>query len=223
MSPQIRARSDISPVVYCIHTSRLILRCWTPTDAPALVEAIAASLDHLRVWMPWANAEPRGVDVKMDEIRKWRSQFDLGQSYTFGIFDPQQSQVVGGIGMHARIGAGAREIGYWIRADRTRQGLATEAAGALTRIGFELLKLRRMEIHCDPKNIASAGVPRKLGYAHELIIRRCVPHAAAPQRDSSIWALTRAMYPASGAAFSQLEAFDAAGRPVLFPTQMLSA
>lgn len=214
MSLQISVRSAISPPTYRIHTKRLILRCWNPADAPLLQEAIFSSLDHLRTWMRWALAEPQDLNTKIDDIRKWRAQFDLGGACHFGIFDPRETQVIGAIGMHARIGAGAREIGYWIRADRIRQGLATEAAGALTRIGFELQQLRRIEIHCDPGNIASAGIPRNLGYVHELIIARCVPNATAPQRDSSIWSMARAAFPTSAAASVQVEAFDAAGSAI---------
>ncbi len=41
-----------------IHTRKLVLRCWNPTDAPLLKAAIDESLDELRPWMPWARNEP---------------------------------------------------------------------------------------------------------------------------------------------------------------------
>ena len=44
---------------YRIHTQRLVLRCWQPTDAPLLKAAIDASLEHLRPWLPWAQHEPK--------------------------------------------------------------------------------------------------------------------------------------------------------------------
>jgi hypothetical protein len=37
---------------YRIHTHRLVLRCWQPTDAPLLKAAIDVNLEHLRPWMP---------------------------------------------------------------------------------------------------------------------------------------------------------------------------
>ena len=43
---------------YRIHTQRLVLRCWQPTDAPLLKAAIDANLEHLRPWLPWAQYEP---------------------------------------------------------------------------------------------------------------------------------------------------------------------
>jgi len=35
---------------YRIHTSRLVLRCWHPQDAPLLKAAIDTNLEHLRPW-----------------------------------------------------------------------------------------------------------------------------------------------------------------------------
>ena len=47
---------------YRIVTERLVLRCWEPRDAAALKEAVDASLDHLRPWMPWA--QQRAADAR---------------------------------------------------------------------------------------------------------------------------------------------------------------
>jgi RimJ/RimL family protein N-acetyltransferase len=50
---------------YRIHTQRLVLRCWHPTDAPLLKAAIDASLEHLRPWLPWAQYEPTDLHRKI--------------------------------------------------------------------------------------------------------------------------------------------------------------
>ena len=47
---------------------------------------------------------------------------------------------------HPGGGDGAFEIGYWVRADAVRQGIATRVAGALTRVGIELAGADRIEI-----------------------------------------------------------------------------
>ncbi len=62
-----------------------------------------------------------------------------------------------------------------MRADATRQGIATEAAAALTRVGFEVCDADRIEIRIEPRNTASFGVPRKLGFAEEATLRRRLP------------------------------------------------
>ena len=198
---------------YRIVTPRLVIRCWEPADAPLLKAAIDASIEHLLPWMPWAAAEPTDIDTKIALIRRLRGQFDLGQDFTYGIFDREETQALGGTGLHTRLGSDAREIGYWVRADRINRGVATEAAGALTRVVFEVDKLDRVEIHCDADNVRSAAVPRKLGFTHEATLRR--RRVGGKVRDTLVWTLLADEYPASHAAQVEIEAFDVIGRRIL--------
>ena len=46
----------------------------------------------------------------------------------------------------------------------TRKGIATEISSALTTAAFTVPYIDRVEIHHDKANVASAGVPRRLGY-----------------------------------------------------------
>jgi len=200
---------------YRIHTARLVIRCWNPADAPLLKAAVDASLDHLRPWMPWAENEPQELDKKIDGLRRFRGKFDLGQDYVYGIFNRDESQVVGGTGLHTRAGEGAREIGYWIHADWINQGIATEVSAALTRVAFEIDRVNRVEIHCNPANVRSAAVPRKLGYTHEATLRQRLPLPDGTCCDSMIWTLLATEYPGSPAARAEIEAFDALDRKIL--------
>jgi RimJ/RimL family protein N-acetyltransferase len=70
-----------------IETERLVLRAWDPADAPLLKEALDASLDHLRPWMPWAHDEPKPVEEKLELLRGFRAAFDQGEDFVYGIFD----------------------------------------------------------------------------------------------------------------------------------------
>jgi RimJ/RimL family protein N-acetyltransferase len=200
---------------YRIHTRRLVIRCYHPADAVLLKEAIDANLEHLRPWMPWAHAEPTDLQKKIDWLRITRSNFDLSQDFGYGIFNPEETRQLGGTGLHPRIGPEALEIGYWIHKDFTRQGFATEIAAALTRVAFEVNHVRRVEIHCDPANVASAGVPAKLGFTHEAILRQRNLAADGQMTDSMIWSLLKDEYPGSPAASTFLHAYDAAGREIL--------
>ena len=198
---------------YRVVTSRLVIRCWEPADAPLLKAAIDASIEHLLPWMPWAANEPTDIDTKIALIRRFRGQFDLGQDFTYGIFDREETQALGGTGLHTRLGSDAREIGYWVRADGINRGVATETAGALTRVAFEVDKLDRVEIHCDADNVRSASVPRKLGFTHEATLRR--RRVGGKVRDTMVWTLLADEYPTSHAAQIEIEAFDVIGRRIL--------
>ena len=199
---------------YRILTRRLVIRCWQPQDAPKLKEAVDSSVEHLRRWLPWATDEPESLERKLERIRRWRGDFDLGRDFVYGVFDLAEARVLGGTGLHNRVGPDAREIGYWVRADSIGKGMATEFSAALTRVAFEVDKVARVEIHVVVGNGASAAVPRKLGYAHEATVRR--PHpGGGPLYDTMIWTMFAEKYPGSPASLQQVEAYGFGGERLL--------
>lgn len=200
---------------YRIETSRLCLRCYAPADAPLLDAAIAASLDHLRQSMNWAREEPMSRAARVELLRGFRARFDLGQDFVYGVFSSDQERILGGAGLHPRIGPSALEIGYWIRADATRRGYATEVAAALSRVAIEVEGVRRIEIHCDPHNHGSRRVAEKLGYRHEATLKRRLPPLDAGDRDVMIWTLFASDLVSSPAMRVEIAAYDAAERRIL--------
>jgi len=200
---------------YRIHTNRLVLRCPDPEDVLRLMAAIEASLDHLRAWMDWAMKEPENLEAKIERLRRSRADFDLGKDFTYRIMSRDETKLIGAAGLHPRIGEGALEIGYWIHKDHINQGLATEASAALTKAAVEIERVRRVEIRCDPQNLASAAVPRKLGYVHEATLAQQALTPDGKPRDTALWRLLADDYPASPSAKAEIEAFDVLGRRLL--------
>jgi RimJ/RimL family protein N-acetyltransferase len=199
---------------YRIETQRLVVRCYEPGDVLMLADSITENIEHLSPWMPWVHAEPEPIEEKRQRIRRFRGMFDLGQNFVYGIFNPQETKLLGGTGLHPRLGEKELEIGYWIHMDYINQGLVTESTAALIRVAFELLRIHRVEIHCDPGNLASAAIPRKLGFTHEGTLRAKTPFLDH-WRDSMIWGLLEGEYPKSPAAQAEIKAFDADGQRVL--------
>jgi RimJ/RimL family protein N-acetyltransferase len=189
-----------APLPERVETPRLLLRCWQPDDAPRLKDAIDSSLAELRAWMPWAREEPSPVEVLTARLTGFRDDFRAGREWLYGVFDRVDTRVLGGAGLHPRIGQDGLEIGYWIRTDATRRGYANEAAATLTAVAFEFAAIGRVEIRCDPGNLRSAAIPRRLGYHHRAtrLADACTP-VGAP-RDTMVWTLTRAEYTALAAA-----------------------
>ena len=182
-------------VPYRIETARLVVRCYDPRDAPLLNDAVDRSRDHLWPWMSWTPVEPQPVEQVVQRLREFRAQFDRDENWIYGVFAPGESRIVGGTGLHPRGGGGSLEIGYWAAADAVRQGYTTEVAAVLTRVGFELLGLDRVDIQIDPENEASQGIPRKLGFVHEgTLRRRLVGRAGEPRADAMVWTMLREEY-----------------------------
>jgi RimJ/RimL family protein N-acetyltransferase len=200
---------------YRIQTRRLVIRCWEPKDAPLLKAATDANIEHLRPWLPFVAYEPQPVQAKIDLIRKWRSKFDADADFVYGIFTPDETQAIGSSGLHTRLGPRVREIGYWVGQSFTHQGLATETAGALTKVAFEVDHVEHIEIHCDANNARSAAVAHRLGYTLDATLRRRGLNTSGLPRDTMIWSLFADEYPNSPAAKLELEAFDVIGRKLL--------
>ncbi len=199
---------------YRIETDRLVIRCYEPSDALMLQEAITESLDHLLPWMPWAKLEPQNYEARVNRVRFFRGQFDLGQDYVFGIFDKTETALIGSTGLHTRLGNQAREIGYWISAKHINQGYATETVIALTKVGFEIEQLSRIEIHCALDNFRSYKIPQKLGYQWEATLKNRTTDTAGTPRDTMIWTMFKEEYEKSGLKKMSLTAFDIVGRPI---------
>jgi RimJ/RimL family protein N-acetyltransferase len=61
------------------------------------------------------------------------------------------------------------EIGYFLDAAVTGQGLATEAARALLEVASAMPGISHVEIRCDAANAPSAAVPQRLGFSLDSI------------------------------------------------------
>ncbi len=158
---------------YRIETARLVLRCWSPADAPLLKEAIDASLDHLRPWMPWANDEAAtDLDSMVELLREFRAKFDLEPGFP-STASSTPTRAESSATPACTSGAGRHSRDRFLDPCRShRKGLATESTAALTNVAFAVDGVSRVEIRCDPANVRSSAVPAKLGFTHEATLRR---------------------------------------------------
>ena len=208
------SEQNIQNPAYRIETERLVVRCYNPSDVQMLADAVAESVEHLKPWMPWAHAEPEPFQVKVDRVKRFRDEFDRGEDFVYGIFNPQEDRLLGGTGLHTRIGDDQLEIGYWIHKDFINQGLVTESTAALVKVAFEIIHIHRIEIHCNPGNFASAAIPRKLGFTHEGTMR-AKTRFLDQWSDSMVWGLIEDEYPNTPSCQANIKIFDARGHPLL--------
>src|SRR5208282_2209205 len=162
------------------------LRRWREDDLDAVFQAVTESLDHLRPWMPGAADDTR--ESAAEFLAKSAKDWADGNEYNYAILT--DSALAGGCGLMARIGPGGLEIGYWVRRAWTRRGLATAASAALVDQAFRLPGVDRVEIVHDELNVASGGVPRKLGFT-EIGRRPLDPSAPTGTGTGVVWRLLR--------------------------------
>jgi RimJ/RimL family protein N-acetyltransferase len=204
----------VGVVPYRIETERLVIRCYDPArDAAALKECVDSSLEHLLPWMPWAKYEPQTIEEKVELLRRFRGNFDLGEDFPYGVYDRDESRQLGGTGLHTRGGPDAFEIGYFIRADAIGNGFATELTAVLTRVAFELAEAQRVDVKVVPENERSIRVPEKLGFVLEGRLRRRLepPDEQGRLRDFLLYTMVREELEASPCMQYRYTAYDATG------------
>jgi len=200
---------------YRILSERLLIRCWEPRDAASLKLAVDASLTHLRPWVAWAANEPTPLDQKVAWLRKCRGEFDLGLDYSYGVFSQDESEVIGGAGLHLRQGVRVREIGYWVASAHCRRGYATEVTRALLRVGFEVEAAKRIELRVWPENRLSRKIPEALGFVSEGTLRGISHDADGRPCDVNVFALLRDDYECTSLPNLPLRALDVSGHDLL--------
>ena len=173
-------------------SERLILRAWTIADEPVFSAAIAASVEHLLPWMPWAALEPVAAADRRVLIAQWHDEWEAGGDSQFGIF-ALDGGVSGGAGLHRRIGDDGLEIGYWVHVDHVGNGYAQETAKALTQLAFTIDGIDRVEIRHDRANTASGRVPAALGY---MLVDEHAREITAPGECgiTCVWRMTRSRW-----------------------------
>lgn len=175
------------PVPESFESDRLLIRAAQWGDGLPLNEAIAESIDDLRLWMPWAKEVPSADDSEA-YVRRSRLNYLERKDMAYLLFHKQTGQLVGCSGLH-RLDWQARcfEIGYWLRTSCTGQGYMTEAVHAITEFAVRELQASRIEVRCDSRNGRSAAVALRCGFMLEGTLRRQMLDTSGDSRDTRVY------------------------------------
>jgi RimJ/RimL family protein N-acetyltransferase len=175
-----------------IRTARLTLRPWRPDDAPRLAPILETNWNHLGPWIPRRVAEPAPIPVLAERLSGFAANFASDLDWRYAMLSADERTVLGEVALFPRAATGRvpyvdadrAEIGYWLRADMTGQGLITEAVQAVLDVASGLSKVSRVEIRCDVRNLPSAAVTRRLGFALESTAPKVTTEATS---DLQVW------------------------------------
>lgn len=154
-----------------LRTARLVIRRWSPDDAPGLAEAIASSLEHLRPWMPWARQEPSPQAELVMRLSRFERDFNADRDWPFAILTGDGAVIIGGAGLHRTGREDTLEVGCWLRADVEGFGLAREATAALCHEALFRRDMDAVALRCDSHNARAVRVAERLDFV------RCAPDA----------------------------------------------
>lgn len=160
-------------VPHAIRTERLLLRPFCAEDAHALLPVLEANQDHLSRWIPEHVWRPVPLPELAARLDRFAAAFAEDREWRYAILSPDGTTMLGEVDLFPRAAAGRvpyaesdrAEIGYWLRADMSGQGLATEAARAMLEVARSLPRITQVLIRCDQLNLPSGAVPARLGFA----------------------------------------------------------
>jgi len=150
-------------VVPELETERLLLRRVTPDDLDEFGRRIFADPDVIR-YLPRHDMTPRERAERAQNIfdRNWSSRGYGGWLIT----DKLDGQLIGACDLDWEEGSEV-ELGYSLARAYWGKGMATEAARAAVRFGFENAGLERIVAVVSPENTASWRLLENIGFVHE--------------------------------------------------------
>jgi RimJ/RimL family protein N-acetyltransferase len=173
-------------------TERLLIRKPFPGDGKYVYEAIQASLNELKPWMPFAQMNQTEQDVEAN-IRESIAKFMTREDLRLHLFNKVTGEFIGSSGLH-RINWDIPkfEIGYWIDTRFSGRGYITESTEAISKFAFIELNAKRVEIRCDSRNTKSRAIPEKLGFTLEGILKNeGISVESKEPRDTCVFAKTK--------------------------------
>jgi RimJ/RimL family protein N-acetyltransferase len=178
-----------------IETDRLVLRSPLPGDGAALNAAVCESLPELQPWLPWAQTAPTADESEL-QCRRMHARFVQRQDLVVFLFergsDGSEGTLLGGSGLHRIDWTVPRfEVGYWRRSGHGGKGLIVEAVRALSRMAFDRLGARRVEVRMDAHNERSIRVAERAGFTFEGVLRQDALDPAGGPRDTRVYARVR--------------------------------
>ncbi len=173
-----------------IKSKQLVLRKHSIEMAKDVFDAVDRERVRLGEFLPWVKFTKTIKDAE-DYVEQSLVSWTKQEGFGFNIHLRGSGNFIGKVGIHAVSLQDKRcEIGYWILSDYEGQGLMSEAVKALEKVCFKQ-GFNRLEIRCSSLNERSEGVPRRLNYQLEGILRQHIVENGA-YRDTLIFSKLKA-------------------------------
>jgi RimJ/RimL family protein N-acetyltransferase len=147
---------------------RLLVRPFEPDDAPA----VAAACDDPDVahWIHLLPA-PYGLADAETFIADARHRLLLDERARLAVTGAETGELLGSVSLDRFAGREAAEIGYWVKREARRGGVALGAARLMVGWALGELGIERLELLTYPGNVASQALATRLGFTREAVLR----------------------------------------------------
>jgi RimJ/RimL family protein N-acetyltransferase len=171
---------------------RLVVRPFQPGDAPA----VRAACDDPDV-AHWIHRlpTPYSLDDAQAFIADARHRLLSGERARLAVADAQTGELLGSVSLDLFPDRQAGEIGYWVKREARRNGVALAAARLVIAWAFGAVGLERLELLTYPGNVASQALAGRLGFARECLLRGFLPPEAGKSREGRVLPLADGSLP----------------------------
>lgn len=151
-----------------LHTERLALREYAPTDAAALFGLRSDTRVMAHIGKPLMTSEQEAVDL----IARVAADRAANAGIGWVIERTATPGMIGMIGYHRlKLEHHTAEVGYLLGTDHWNKGIMTEALQAVLSYGFEQCHFHRIEAITSTGNAASRHLLEKCGFLLEGTLR----------------------------------------------------
>ena len=166
-------RASTAPVPWpCLDDGHLVVRAFEPDDAAAVTAACRdPEIAHWIFRLP----APYSRDDAEAFVAGARRTLVSGEQVRLAVADAAGGELLGSVSLEPSWQLGLAEVGYWVKREARRRGVATAAARLLMRWAFEELGLERLELATYPGNLASQRLAESLGFRREGLLRGVLP------------------------------------------------
>jgi len=153
-----------------IITQRLQLKLVKLEQAEEFAKCVRKSTS-LHQWVDWCHDQFSEKDAEQFILAN-RLNWVKSDAYGFGVFEKRQQKLIGMVAVNEFYHVfNMASLGYWITDSQQRKGYGKEALDAVIEFCFSQLKLTRLEIVCDPENLASQKLALACGALEENLAR----------------------------------------------------
>jgi RimJ/RimL family protein N-acetyltransferase len=151
-----------------LEDGRIVVRPFTADDAGAV--RAACSDPDITHWIYHVPLEYSRADAEGFIADSWR-RLAAGERARLAVAAAQTDELLGSISLDLFPAREAAEIGYWVKKEARRRGIAEAALRLVVRWAFEEQGVERLEILTYPGNFASQALAEKLGFRREGLLR----------------------------------------------------